>query len=133
VASGLFLTGALVDQDNDDDDHPNTTLWYLQGGVARNWTGLGNTVLYAEYARVDDGLAGAVVRTGKYDFDLITGSEATVWGLGVVQHIDAAAMELFVAYRRYSAEVTSPEYGEIRGTESLGDFDVLMSGARIRF
>ncbi len=69
--------------------------------------GSASTVLYGEYARVDDGLAGSIIKGHGY-YDLITGSEATVWGLGVVQHIDAAAMELFLAYRRYSAEVTSP-------------------------
>ena len=57
-----------------------------------------------------------------------------MWGLGVVQHVDAAAMELFLAYRRYAAEITSPtEKGEFYGTRSLDDFDVVMSGARIRF
>ena len=35
----------------------DTTLWYVNGGIAKNWTGLGNTVLYGEYARVDDGVA----------------------------------------------------------------------------
>jgi hypothetical protein len=140
VTSGLYLTGAFVRQDNDDryyyygwQDRPDTKLWYVQGGVARNWTGLGNTVLYAEYARVEDGLVGSIVKGYGY-YDLITGSEATVWGLGVVQHVDAAAMELFLAYRRYEAEVTSPYYyGKIDGTESLADFDVVMTGARIRF
>ena len=135
VASGLYLTGAFVNQDNDSSHRPDTRLWYLQGGVSRNWTGLGNTVLYGEYARVDDGLAGQFVKICHHCYtDLISGSEATVWGLGVVQHIDAAAMELFLAYRRYSAEITSPtEIGEFYGTRSLDDFDVVMSGARIRF
>jgi hypothetical protein len=140
VASGLYLTGAFVRQDNDErfyyygwQDRPDTKLWYVQGGVSRNWTGLGSTVLYGEYARVDDGLVGSIIKGHGY-YDLITGSEATVWGLGVVQHIDAAAMELFLAYRRYEAEVTSPYYyGRIDGTESFNDFDVVMSGARIRF
>jgi hypothetical protein len=135
MASGLYLTGAFVNQDNDSSHRPDTRLWYVQGGVARNWTGLGNTVLYGEYARVDDGLAGQLVKICTHCYtDLISSSEASVWGLGVVQHIDAAAMELFLAYRRYSAEITSPtEKGEFYGTLSLDDFDVVMSGARIRF
>ncbi len=147
VKTGLFLTGAYVRQDNDEQyhDRPDTTLWYLQGGIAKNWTALGNTVLYGEYARVDDGISGDWWSYGNKNvealemkvrnYDLITGSEATMWGLGIVQHIDAAAMEVFLAYRRYSAEVTSPasQYGYIYGTEGLNDFDVVMSGARIRF
>jgi hypothetical protein len=144
VASGLYLTTAYVNQDNDQkyyydgwQSRPDTTLWYIQAGIGRNWTGLGKTVFYGEYARVEDGLAGTFLKSchGEGCLDLITGSEVTVWGFGVVQHIDSAAMELFLAYRRYAAEVTSPDtqYGSIYGTESLNDFDVLMTGARIRF
>jgi hypothetical protein len=125
VTSGLYLTGAFVRQDNDDQYRPDTRLWYVQGGVARNWTGFGNTVLYGEYARVDDGLTGQ-----RIDYEsLVTNSRATVWGLGVVQHIDAAAMELFLAYRRYEADVTT----RCESCDSPGDFNVVMSGARIRF
>ena len=54
VATGLYLTGAYVNQDNDTLTSTNTTLWYVQGGVAKNWTGLGNTVVYGEYTRIDD-------------------------------------------------------------------------------
>jgi hypothetical protein len=111
VASGLFLTGAYVDQENVGKD--NTTLLYLQGGVAKNWTGLGNTVLYGEYARVD---------TPDTDVD----GEATVWGLGVVQHIDAAAMELYLSYRNYS----SNDNAHVTSTD---DMNIVVGGARIRF
>src|SRR5690606_26480330 len=69
VASGLYLNGAYVDQETDGVDD-NTTLAYVQGGIAKNWTGLGNTVLYGEYAKVEDAVA--------------TASDADVWGLGVV-------------------------------------------------
>jgi hypothetical protein len=135
VATGLFLTGAFVNQDNDN-GNPNTKLWYVQGGIAKNWTGLGNTVLYGEYSRVDDGIvcgAGACQPFGGNANDIITSSEARVWGLGVVQNIDAAAMELFLAYRRYSAEVTSAPGNLLDGTEHYNDMDVVMGGARIKF
>jgi hypothetical protein len=48
-----------------------------------------------------------------------------MWGLGVVQHIDAAAMEVFLSYKRFSADIA--------GVIDVDDFDVVMSGARIRF
>ena len=110
VATGLYLTGAYVDQDNDTAGRDNTTLWYVQGGIAKNWTGLGNTVVYGEYTQIDNA------------FDNI--SDSTVFGVGIVQHIDAAAMELFLAYRQYSADW---------GNVSANDFDIVMGGARIRF
>ena len=130
-----YLTGAYVNQDNDGEYLPNTTLWYLQGGVTRNWTGWGNTVLYAEYARVDDGAA--AVGPGSLDGipSYIATSEASMWGIGVVQHIDAAAMELFLSFRQYRAEadINVGEYGEYPRTFRADDFNAVMSGARIRF
>jgi len=93
-----------VRQDNDTAGRPDTQLWYVQGGITKNWTGLGNTVLYGEYARVDGGTicgAGDCTGFGGKANDVITSSQPNVWGIGVVQHIDAAAIELFLAYRRY--------------------------------
>jgi hypothetical protein len=124
VGSGLFLTGAYVNQDHDTAGFNDTTLWYVQGGISKNWFGLGNTVLYGEYGRVEDGLA------------TLTSSEATVWGLGVVQHIDAAAMELYLSYRRYSGEATDVievDEQSVTRHRDANDFDVVVGGARIRF
>jgi predicted porin len=136
VASGLFLTGAHVHSDTEIAGRPDIRLWYLQGGVSKNWTGLGNTVLYGEWARVDDGIncgAGACGAFGGNAGDIINDSRATMWGIGVVQHIDAAAMELFLSYKRFSAEVTSPVGNLLNGTVEYNDFDVVIGGARIRF
>jgi hypothetical protein len=135
VGTGLFVTGAFVDKDNDN-GQPNTRLYYLQGGIAKNWTGLGNTVLYGEYSKVLDGATGGgdVGKLfGGNANDIIDSSEATVWGFGVVQHLDAAAMELYLSYRRYSGEVNSPAGNLLNGTVEFNDFDVVMGGARIRF
>jgi hypothetical protein len=135
VASGLFLTGAYVDQDNDAGPlRPNTTLWYLQGGISKNWMGLGNTTLYGEYAQVDDPITGleedlwSDYGKGQTAHNIVS-SQATMWGLGIVQNIDAAAMELFLSYRRYSFEAT----GQTHPASDFSEMDVIMSGARIRF
>jgi hypothetical protein len=140
VATGLYVSGSYIRQDNDLVGRNDTTLWYVNAGISKNWTGLGNTVLYGEYANVEDGVqsttnsaAGGsknVGGTGAF------GSEATVWGLGVVQHVDAAAMEVFLAYRHYDgstdAFVTGGEI-PIAVPSASSDFDVVMGGARIRF
>jgi hypothetical protein len=110
VASGLYVTGAYVNQDNDTAGVPDTTLWYLQGGIAKNWTGLGNTVLYGEYANVENASGGSI--------------DSDMWGFGVVQHIDAAAMEVFLSFKQYGAE---------SGATTADDFNVVLGGARIRF
>ena len=127
VGTGLYLTGAYLRQDNDGTDVPgnklaDTTLWYVQGGITKNWTGLGNTVLYGEYARVDDPVL--LELTGGTKGTSIPGITAEVWGLGVVQHVDAAAMELFLSYRQFSASGQN---------EDFNDFNVVMGGARVRF
>jgi hypothetical protein len=137
VSSGLFVTGAYINQDNDTAGADDTTLWYGQAGIAKNWTGLGKTVLYGEYARVEDGAQnfsnnGQVVFFGPPAAGTnpsgipAVDSTAQMWGLGVVQHVDAAAMELFLSYRRYSAEL------DIDGLD-INDMDMVVGGARIRF
>ena len=136
VPSGLYLTGAYLKKDTDIAGRPDITLWYAQAGISKNWFGPGNTVLYGEYGRVNDGIfcgAGACGAFGGNANDVVNGSEATMWGLGVVQHIDAAAMELFLSYKRFSAEVNSAPGNALDGTVYFNDFDVVLSGARIRF
>ena len=124
VASGLYLTGSYINQDNDTVGRSDSISWYVQGGISKNWTGLGNTVLYGEYARVEDGIQN-FSNTGAQGVPFVGGSLAEVWGLGVVQHVDAAAMEVFLSYRNFSAacEVCI----------ELNDFNVVVGGARIRF
>jgi hypothetical protein len=53
-----------------------------------------------------------------------------MWGLGIVQHVDAAAMELFLSYKNFSAGAASTKGVP---NEEFNDFDVVMGGARIRF
>jgi hypothetical protein len=114
VASGLYLTGARVVQDNDAASNRDTTLWYVQGGISKNWTSLGKTTVYGEYTRIDD----AVLSGGNF-------AETTVTGFGIVQMVDAAAMDLFLSYRNFSADLENGAPTE--------DFSVVMGGARIRF
>src|SRR5262245_32662769 len=137
VSSGLFLTGAHVHKDTDIAGRPDITLWYVQGGISKNWTGLGHTVLYGEWARVDDGAFCTVGNCGSFGAPAgvgIFGSEARMWGLGVVQHIDAAAMEVFLAYKRFEFDVDFVNVAiPVVGTQPFNDFDVVMAGARIRF
>jgi hypothetical protein len=153
VSSGLFLTGAYVIHetnvltktlDNTVIDRPDIHLWYVQAGIAKNWTGLGNTVLYGEYAVVEDGATGLLAaQFGAIDnFVYVSDSRATMWGIGIVQHIDAAAMEVFLSYRRYSADVTGcdtfqagphPPCGPLNGVAPISDIDIVMGGARVRF
>lgn len=96
--TGLFLSAAAGKFDAD--AFGEVVAYHGQGGIERNWTGLGATTLYAEYANSDD-----------LNLDIM--------GLGVVQEINAAAMDLYLTGRRI----------DIDGEEA----DTLMLGARVQF
>jgi predicted porin len=124
VPSGLYLTGSYINQDNDTPGRDDSTLWYVQAGISKNWTGMGNTVFYGEYANVRDGVQN-FQNVEAQGIPAVGGSNVDVWGLGVVQHIDAAAMEVFLSYRNFSAEID--DFADIN------DFNMVVGGARIRF
>ena len=63
----------------------------------------------------------------------MVGSEVTWWGVGVVQTIDSAAIDLYIAYRQFQADATissGPVY-QIPG--GLEDIWFIQAGARILF
>ncbi len=53
-----------------------------------------------------------------------TSSDSESWGFGVVQRIDAAALELFLGYRHFEYSDNALVYD---------DFDYVHAGARIKF
>lgn len=107
IATGFFVTGAAgqVDVTDWSAGAPNLRGWALQSGVEEKWSPLGKTTVFGEYGRWDLG-----------------GVNPTYWGVGVVQGIDAAAMELYVNGRRYQTDGLLAD-----------DATVLMTGARVRF
>jgi hypothetical protein len=58
-------------------------------------------------------------------------------GVGLVQHIDEAAMDIYVAYRHYGDETTPVvvrhDDGPSRLTIESSEFDVIVVGARVQF
>jgi hypothetical protein len=67
--------------------------FYGKGGIRQHWNPLGHTVLYGEYLQGNNGseLCGPTA-TG-------CNSELRMWGGGIVQEVDAAAMSLWLKYR----------------------------------
>lgn len=104
--------------------------------------GLGPTGFYGEYgwfkdyvSAVDDsgGDASALVLDlGGVAGDRIGGSTAEVWGFGVVQHIEAAEMQLYAGYRlnEVDFEIVS---GGAAVTNELEDFHTVVFGSKIAF
>ncbi len=100
VHSGLWLYGAYGHNEYEGLTG-DADVYYIKGGLRRRWHPLGHTVLYGEYEQADS--SGALVSrtcaacTGG-DNDA-TSSEFKMWGVGLVQEIDAAAMSMWLSYR----------------------------------
>lgn len=107
VPSGLFLGASYANQKWADLGFRLEGL-DVTGGIEAKWISLGKTTLSGSWGRfkVSDG--------GSIDIDY--------YGLGVVQSIDAAAMDLYLGYRHYDL-----------GDVSSDDADVVTAGARIQF
>jgi hypothetical protein len=58
----------------------------------------------------------------------VTSSEATNWGLGVIQYVDAAAMEVFLTYKHFEGDFTTAA-----GVTNLRDLNMVILGTRISF
>lgn len=56
---------------------------------------------------------------------VVPGDEGTVFGIAMVQDIDAAAMELYIGYRHHTYEAP--------GFASFNDIDVVLAGGRVKF
>jgi hypothetical protein len=128
LASGLFLHGDYGNEDNHDTpifsglEEPDSHQWYVKGGIRRQWTRLGMTILWGEYTQYLDQIGPAALNAG------VTASEFTRWGFGVAQEIDSAAMSLWLKYRQHDGELTgAPFAGE------LDAFRYISTGALIYF
>jgi hypothetical protein len=122
VPTGLYMAFAAAQRDYHDTSvaMPDSSFWYLQGGIEKKWMPLGATTLYGEFGEY-----------GNFRFD---GSKATRWGLGAVQKIDKAAMDIYAQATIWSfnAEheiISGVDYGWIKPE----DLTTIMLGSRIQF
>jgi hypothetical protein len=163
IATGLFVSGTwnqyqyegsnaheIFDLDPSR-QRPDTRLWWVDAGIEKNWFGIGATTFYGEYGHVDDGITGLVAAAPTATGGLIlsglgpVGARGVVvdsdmdwWGVGAVQKIDAAAMDLYLAYRQYSADVRMGASANVAGSPvqipgGLEDIWYIQGGARIQF
>ncbi len=137
MPTGLFFTGAAGDRDYSGVTHLgglnptvvtaaprssfSSSFYYLSGGVARNFFGIGDTVVYGEYSEWKG-------NTQDTFTDATSGDKLKHWGVGVVQHVDAAAMEFWLSYKNYS--VDAEMFDTVGGGE---DLHLFLAGTRIRF
>jgi hypothetical protein len=142
VASGLFVTAATGERrwvgersPGPDDDSRDARFRYLATGIARDWTGLGRTSLFLEASRHRDGGANRVALGLTAPPGGLPSFLTSHWGIGVVQHIDAAALELFASWKHYDLSVGGASLVAADGS-AMGrpmPFSALLVGTRMRF
>jgi Gram-negative porin len=117
VPTGLFVYGAYGDRQVD--GAQGNDFFYVKAGLRQRFNALGHTVLYGEYQdQTNDDATDSL--------GLATGFEGNVYGGGIVQEVDAAAMSVWLKYRNVS--------GEFQGVgPAVEDFDYVGGGALINF
>lgn len=116
-----------------------------QFGIERPYLSFGKTTIYGEYYNYNGAVPTALL-VGPGDPLNPTGvgswavwqSNVAIWGAGMAQGIDSAAMILYLNYRHVTGELT---LRQLNGAEATGpkagapidDLDLLLSGAVIRF
>jgi hypothetical protein len=149
--SGLFLTfgagwfrDSLINESAvfaDTGAADTSTYYAFQTGVERKWHPLGKTTVYGEWFQYFGGANDRTVPVGDslntqigFGASNIWDDEVRVYGTGVIQGVDAAAMRLYLGWRHYEADLLLREQttGDI-ASSPLKDLDVVMGGALIEF
>ena len=130
LASGLWVHGTYGENFVDGAGREDITGWYLKAGWTTKFSALGNTHFYGEYGENQD--AFRVDGTGgRLDAanagTQVVASDATRFGIGVVQEIDAAAMSLWAKWRHHELDGTLAN----GATFDADDVDMFLAGAVI--
>lgn len=134
--TGLNLSFSAGTRDfNDEPRRDEATYYYVKGGIYRQFNSLGKTAFYGEFGQFNDMFftddASALTGTAT---DMVIGSEGKVYGLGLVQYIDAAAMQVYIGYRHYDVDFDVVDLnGAAVASSDVEEFDTLKVGGRIEF
>ena len=138
---------AVIDLDGVTRSPQDAKFVYLKVGWIAQLNALGPTAFYGEYGRFEDfvsagadiGLVsslatGPVGCAGGNTACRVAGNTADVWGVGVVQSVEAADLQLYLGYRQHSAgaDLVNGAGGAV-GSASLEDFHTVITGAKIAF
>ena len=155
IPTGLFVFGAFSSSENNDTgavgaftgtQAPDMDSWDVSVGIQKEWWALGETTLWGGYTRSNDGIAGFTRGNGTWDGfipagDLasvtedtqMTGAQVDKWYLAADQHIESAAMSLYIAYQHIEGDMDLVDSALNPVSTPIDDFDVIFSGARIYF
>ena len=116
-----------------------SSFWSIQAGIEKKFNSLGKTTIYGEYY---DYTGGAIARqvSGTDPLNTVLAAPAQIWssdlqvfGFGIAQGIDAAAMVLYLNYRHVEGGLTLVENGTSDlAKASFDDLDLVQAGAIIK-
>ena len=93
------------------------TGWYVKAGWSNKFSTLGATHFYGEYGQNDDGFDPRHRQLELWyagqRWHAVVSTEATRYGVGVVQEIDAAAMSLWAKWRHHELDVMTRSGTEV--------------------
>lgn len=131
-----LYSGAVTPDDED-------KFWAVQAGIEKKWNSYGKTTLYGEYYDHDGGSNNRTIDGGFVNVGTATGavlnSNVQIYGLGVAQGFDNAALTLYASYRHVEADLTASSIaagvanGATINSPDLEDVDLLFAGAIIKF
>ncbi len=136
VPTGLFVNFAAGHIDVDNKSNPfinpeapdSGDMWLVQAGIEKRWLPYGATTVYGEYGKYNDIFLGLDNGGSLNNGGSLTGSEATRWGVGLVQRFDSAALDLYAVYQHWEADIDTTNGGLATEDMNLG-----IVGARIKF
>lgn len=121
----------------DIDGNPRTpedaSFIYAKLGWIAKLNKLGPTAFYGEYGRFHDFITAgdATDLEAALAGGTITGNSAQVWGVGVVQHIEAAEMQVYIGYRHHDFDFDV--VGAPVATPGIESFQSVVMGSKISF
>jgi hypothetical protein len=133
--------GTVIDADGIARTPEDTEYIYAKLGWLAKLNGLGPSAFYGEYGWFKDYVTAVLDGADIVDsLDVnddaarIAGNEAEVWGFGVVQHIEAAEMQVYIGYRHHTVEFDLVDGAGAKVTaEPIEDFDTIIAGSKIAF
>jgi predicted porin len=105
-----------------DDRHE---FWAVEAGIQRKWLPLGKTTIFGQYYNNQ----GGTTDRSYTNIGRLAGSELDIYSLGVMQGVDAAAMNFYAMYRHVEAEADTVAGDHLE----FQDVDMFMTGAVIKF
>lgn len=125
VPTGLYTAFAAATKSYTNDpaftNYVDESMWYVQAGIEKKFMPYGATTIYGEYGSYNDTSVNSATTPTPYN----SSSEATRWGLGINQKIDAAAMDIY-------AHATFWSFDDNTAT-NYQDMSTVLIGSRIQF